>query len=269
VQLLTLSRLRSNQQPGGEYERRLKSTASTKDILRATAFIFARNGSKGIPNKNLRLLQEKPLIAHSIDVALATGVFDRVVVSTDSEQIAALARHYGAETPFIRPSELATDSAPEWLAWQHALRETASLYGLPDVFVSLPATSPFRSARDVITCVERLSAEPIVDIVVTACRSQRNPFFNMARVNGDGLAELLFQSDGSIMRRQDAPRVFDLTTVAYAGRPAFILSANGIWDGRVGLVEIPQERAIDIDTPFDLLVAESIAGKKVVAPDDE
>ena len=231
--------------------------------MRATAFVFARDGSKGVPHKNLRLVQGKPLIAHSIEVALAVGIFDRVIVSTDSEKIASAARYYGAETPFIRPSELANDSAPEWLAWQHALKETGRIYGLPDVFVSLPATSPLRSADDVVKCVERLSATPVVDIVITGCQSQRNPWYNMARINGEGLAELLLQPDGSIMRRQDAPQVFYLTTVAYAANPAFVLSANEIWDGRVGLVEVPRERALDIDTPFDLHLAENILSSRI------
>jgi CMP-N-acetylneuraminic acid synthetase len=232
--------------------------------MKATAFIFARDGSKGIPHKNLHPLQGKPLIAHSINTALAAGIFDRIIVSTDSEEIAAAARCHGAETPFMRPSELATDSAPEWLAWQHALRETAAIYGLPEIFVSLPATSPLRSTGDVIRCVERLSAAPPVDIVVTGCRSQRSPWYNMARIKGDGIAELLLRPPGSIMRRQDAPEVFDLTTVAYAANPAFVLDANEIWDGRVGLVEIPRDRALDIDDPLDLSIAESILSSKMI-----
>lgn len=228
-------------------------------MSRRIAYIFARGGSKGVPGKNLKLLGERPLIAYPIETALASGLFERVLVSTDSEEIAAAARRYGAETPFMRPPELATDTASEWLAWQHALGETERFYGAIDIFVSLPATSPFRNPGDVRRCVERLEAPPAVDIVITGRTAERSPWFNMVRLDNEGLARVVIQPDGQIVRRQDAPQVFDVTTVAYAARPSFILSTTSLWDGRVGLVEIPAERALDIDTPFDFFIAECIA----------
>jgi CMP-N-acetylneuraminic acid synthetase len=224
----------------------------------ATAFVFARGGSKGIPQKNLRLLNGKPLLAYAIETARASSIFQRVIVSTDSEEIAKVARNYGAETPFVRPSELATDESSEWHAWQHALKEASKLYGDSDVFVSLPATAPFRSVQDVINCVDRLVGLPAVDVVITACQAQRNPWYNMVKVDNDGFAVLAAKPENTIVRRQDAPRLFDVATVAYAAKPSFILQANGIWDGRVAVVEIPRERSLDIDTPFDLLIAESL-----------
>lgn len=228
-------------------------------MSRSIAYVFARGGSKGVPGKNLRLLGDRPLLAYPIETALNSGLFERVIVSTDSEDIAAVAREHGAETPFMRPPELATDTAAEWFAWQHALRETERLYGLPDTFVSLPATSPFRTAGDVRRCVERLNADPVPDIVITGRRSERSPWFNMVRLDDEGLARIVIQPDGRIVRRQDAPEVFDVTTVAYAAKPSFVLSANGLWGGRVALVEVPAERALDIDTPFDFFIAECIA----------
>ena len=110
--------------------------------MHATAFIFARGGSKGLPGKNIRLFGGKPLIAWSIQHAQAVKRISRVIVSTNSQQIAALAQQYGVEAPFIRPAELAQDNSPEWLAWQHALnylRETTDM--LPEVMVSVPATA--------------------------------------------------------------------------------------------------------------------------------
>lgn len=228
-------------------------------MSRRIAYVFARGGSKGVPGKNLRLLGGRPLIAFPIETALASGLFERVIVSTDSENIAEVARRYGAETPFVRPAELATDTASEWFAWQHALRETERLYGLPDMFVSLPATSPFRNTGDVRRCVDRLEAQPMVDIVITGRKAERSPWFNMVSLDDEGLARVVIQPDGQIVRRQDAPEVFDVTTVAYAAKPGFILASKGLWDGRVGLVEVPAERALDIDTPFDLFIAECIA----------
>ena len=226
--------------------------------MRCIAYIFARGGSKGIPRKNLQLLGGKPLIAYPIETALATGRFERVIVSTDSEEIAAEAVRFGAETPFIRPSALASDTSSEWLSWQHALRETEAIYGLPDVFVSLPATSPFRNTVDVVRCIDKLFSDPTPDIVITAKRADRSPYFNMVKIDPKGFARLVIASNDKFIRRQDAPDVYDVTTVAYAARTDFILKAKGLWDGNVGLVEIPPERALDIDTPFDFYIAECI-----------
>ena len=227
-------------------------------MSRCFAYIFARGGSKGVPGKNLRQLGGRPLIAYPIATARATGLFERIIVSTDSEEIAEVARSHGAETPFLRPAELATDTASEWLAWQHALRATAELHGLPDIFVSLPATSPFRNTQDVKRCVNQLEQNLDTDIVITAKAADRSPYFNMVCLDGDGHARLVIEPDGKIVRRQDAPAVFDVTTVAYAARPGFILASKGLWDGCVGMVEVPAERALDIDTPFDFFIAECI-----------
>lgn len=228
-------------------------------MSRCFAYVFARGGSKGVPGKNLRKLGDRPLIAYPIETARATGLFERIIVSTDCKDIAEAAVRYGAEVPFLRPAELATDTASEWLAWQHALHMTEAIYGLPDIFVSLPATSPFRNTQDVKRCIERLEANSGIDIVITAKLADRSPYFNMVRLDGEGHAHLVIEPDGKLVRRQDVPVVFDVTTVAYAARPGFILKSNGLWDGGVGMVEVPAERALDIDTLFDFFMAECIA----------
>ena len=123
--------------------------------MKAVAFIFARGGSKGLPGKNIRPLGGKPLIAWSIEHALAIKRIARVIVSTDSEEIAAVARDYGAEVPFIRPAELARDDSPEWLAWRHALNFLRETTGeLPEVMVSVPTTAPLRLALDIENCLD-------------------------------------------------------------------------------------------------------------------
>lgn len=226
--------------------------------MRCIAYVFARGGSKGIPRKNLQILGDRPLIAYPIETALASGLFERVIVSTDDEEIATVANQYGAETPFMRPPELATDTVSEWLSWQHALNQTQKIYGLPDIFVSLPATSPFRNVGDVVKCVERLCNNIATDIVITTKAAERSPYFNMVKQDPAGFVRLVIEPDNKIVRRQDAPKVFDVTTVAYAARPTFILRASEIWNGNVDMVEIPLERALDIDTPFDFYLAQCI-----------
>lgn len=226
---------------------------------RRVAFIFARGGSKGVPNKNIRPLAGKPLIGYPIETALACGCFDDVVVSTDSPEIAAVAREFGASVPFMRPAELATDNASEWQAWRHATHSVEEASGTFDTFVSLPATSPFRNVTDVTACVEILEADPETSIVITGRRSERSPYFNMVRMDEEGYVHVVIPPDQVLVRRQDAPLVYDITTVAYVSRPSFILDADNIWQGHVRMREVPVERALDIDTPHDFFIAECIA----------
>lgn len=222
----------------------------------AIGFIFARGGSKGLPGKNIRPLAGKPLIAHSIARGRASRYIERIIVSTDSAEIAETAKKWGAEAPFLRPAELAQDTSREWQAWQHALtwlRDHGE--ALPEFFVSLPCTAPLGSAEDVDACIERLRDGPF-DLVFTVTAAHRNPYFNMVVIDPAGAARLVNPPNATIYNRQSAPVTYDITTVAYVARPDFILAANGMWDGRVGTVEIPAERALDIDTAHDFRIAE-------------
>ncbi|WLR92416.1 acylneuraminate cytidylyltransferase family protein [Shinella zoogloeoides] len=230
--------------------------------MRSVAFIFARGGSKGVPRKNIRLLDGKPLIAHSIEVGLATPGVETVVVSTDDAEIAEVARAHGAEVPFLRPAELAQDNSPEWLAWRHAVTWFEQERGPFDCFVSLPATSPFRAVEDVTACIERIRQDPATDAVITVTEASRSPYFNMVRLDGEQHAEIVLSSGAGISRRQDVPPVYDITTVAYAVRPRFILTAERLFAGTVSAVLVPVERAADIDTEFDFRLAEAIAAMR-------
>jgi N,N'-diacetyl-8-epilegionaminate cytidylyltransferase len=219
--------------------------------------IFARGGSKGVPRKNLRLLAGKPLIAYSIEAALRCQSINRVIVSTDDEEIAAAAHRFGAEVPFTRPADLATDNAPEWLAWQHAIR---SLEEQPnatkiDVLVSVPTTSPLRKAEDIETCIAAL-LEGEADIVVTVRDAERNPYFNMVTLDEAGFAHLMISPPLPLYTRQSAPKAYDMTTVAYAAKASFVMKSNGLFQGKVKAIVIPQERALDIDTEYDFRLAE-------------
>lgn len=229
---------------------------------RIVAFVFARGGSKGLPRKNLRPLAGKPLIVHAIDTALALPRVDKVVVSTDDVEIAEVARKAGVEVPFLRPRELASDTAPEWLAWQHAIRALRESGETVDIFLSLPPTSPLRLPADVDCCLDALLSSSS-DAVITVRAAERNPYFNMVRQDPDGSMRLAIE--GVFHRRQDAPKLYDITTVAYAARADFILSANRIFDGKVRAVLIPRERALDIDTELDLLIGETLVGRELSA----
>jgi CMP-N-acetylneuraminic acid synthetase len=230
--------------------------------MTAVAFIFARGGSKGLPGKNIRPLAGKPLIAWSIEHARAVKRIERVIVSTDSEEIAAVARDFGAEVPFMRPVELARDDSPEWLAWRHALTFLQETEGvLPDAMLSVPTTAPLRLPIDLENCLDEFSRGD-ADMVITVSEAHRNPWFNMVKQNPDGTVGLIIEPISGIARRQDAPAVFDMATVSYVARPQFVMQQMGTFTGRVRAIKVPVERAIDIDTLFDFELAEFLISRR-------
>jgi N-acylneuraminate cytidylyltransferase len=223
---------------------------------------FARGGSKGIPGKNIRILGGRPLIAHSIQCALSSRYITRQIVSTDCPEIAAVARSWGAEVPFLRPSYLATDTVPERLAWRHAIATMEELDQTRyDILVSVPPTCPLRHPEDIDRCIELLLSSD-ADIVVTATETSGNPYFNMITLDRDGFARLASNPDGLVTRRQDAPTVYGLTAVAYATRRDPVMTTDSYFQGRVKAVIVPQERAIDIDSPLDLEFAEFLLSRR-------
>lgn len=225
------------------------------------AFVFARGGSKGLPRKNVKPLAGTPLIGHAVKTALATRGISRCIVSTDDAEIAETARAFGAEIPFMRPAELATDQASEWLAWRHAISFLKERGEPLDVFVSVPTTAPLRLPDDVEACLADF-AKGGADIVVTVTEARRSPYFNMLTVAEDGRAELVIKPEAEVVRRQAAPKVYDMTTVAYVADPAYILRAKGVLEGRVRAVVIPPERAVDIDTELDFRFAELLMAER-------
>jgi N-acylneuraminate cytidylyltransferase len=226
--------------------------------MKTVAFIFARGGSKGLPGKNTRTIGGKPMIAWSIEQALAVRRIERVIVSTDSDEIATISKQYGAEVPFIRPAHLATDSSPEVLSWRHGLEYLKETTGsMPEVMVSLPATAPLRSITDINNCLDEYEKN-LSDVVITVSDSHRSPYFNMVRQNSDGTYGLVNPPASAINRRQDAPVVYDMATVCYVVNSEFIMSHESIFEGRVSAIHVPIDRAIDVDTLLDFLIAEML-----------
>ncbi len=225
------------------------------------ALICARGGSKGLPGKNTLSLGDKPLIGWSIHMAKKVERISRIIVSTDSKDIANTAKEQGAEVPFIRPDALAQDDSPEWLVWRHALdylleNHSARIDGL----VVIPPTAPLRSVHDVDACLDEFEKGD-VDTVITVSEAHRSPYFNMVVNDEQGYSSLVIMPVNEITRRQNAPLVFDMTTVAYVVRPQFVYDSDGIFSGRVRSVCIPQERALDIDTMLDFKIAECLIKK--------
>ena len=220
------------------------------------AFVFARGGSKGISRKNLQLLDGKPLLAWSIEMGKSIPEVEQIFVSTEDSEIAEVASSFGAKI-IKRPEHLAEDTSPEWLAWQHAIEWVQERLGTFDRFLSLPTTAPLRSTVDVQGCLDLLDES--TDVVITMTPALRSPWFNMVSEGTSGELKLLME--GNHTHRQDTPTVYDMTTVAYVLRPKFAMGHQRLWDGRVKGVVVPNERALDIDTPLDLEIARFLKTK--------
>lgn len=220
------------------------------------AFIFARGGSKGISKKNLQLIDRTPLIGHAIQQGLASRFIDEVIISTDCQEIADVAESYGACVPFLRPKELAGDNSSEILSWQHAIKFFNDYYKInpSEPFVSLPTTSPLRLPVDIDNCIQYYLDHDF-DSVLAISESRRNPFLNMVVKDKKDCIRIVCKNKNNIVRRQDASKVYDVTTLVYVVRPSYILESSTVIGENTGAIVIPTERAIDIDDHFDLLLA--------------
>jgi len=219
--------------------------------------ICARGGSKGVPNKNIREILGKPLIAYTIEQARNNKQIDRVVISTDSKEIVNISKQYGAEAPFLRPAELATDHAPKLPVIQHAVKYYIEELGLkPDYVVDLDPTSPLRTDEDINRCINLITNDSACDSVITGYRSNKNPYFNMIEINNQGYAELSKKARGQISRRQDAPVVYAMNASVYVWKTNILLNQEVINSGKVKIVEMPEGRSIDIDSEIDFKLVE-------------
>jgi len=224
--------------------------------------IPARAGSKGVKNKNLRPLGGIPLIAHAIRIAQGCGVPMRVVVSTDSEEIAEVARAEGAEVPFMRPPELAQDHVAIIPVIQHAMHWFDDQGWRADIVVSLQATAPFTPSSALERGIRRLMGDPGVDsaVAVTLIPSF-HPFRAYSLHQDDVLAPLTEYTSEKYLQRQDRPPAYGFTGGFYIRKRKLL----EVWDGKgfalgaksVGEV-VPEHAAVDINSPVDLLLAESI-----------
>lgn len=198
----------------------------------------------------------KPLIQYSIDIAFQTSCVTKVFVSTDDKDIAEISKSLGAIV-IKRPYELSQDNTPEWLAWKHAINWVNERYGKFNEFISLPATSPLRSVKDVKAAIKKRT-DVGADICVAITSSNHSPFFNMVKFKGHNFVELVNKPIDTIARRQDAPVIFNITTVVYVANVDFIMKNKNIFDGNVTFIEVPKERSIDIDDINDFNFAELI-----------
>ena len=214
----------------------------------------ARGGSKGVPNKNIRLINGRPLIAYSIEQAKKTGLFDYIVVSTDCDDIANVANEYGAEVFFMRSPELSSDFAGKLEVIKDAFVRSERHYKKQfDLLVDIDATSPLRYVTDIVNAV-RLLIDGNYKNIITACESHRSPYFNMVEKDKFGHVRLSKPLPNALLRRQDAPKSFDMNASIYVWERETILNKNTLFLPETGLYVMPAERSFDIDTMLDFKI---------------
>lgn len=234
------------------------------------AVIPARGGSKGLPGKNIRPLMGKPLIAHTILLASTLGPNVRTIVSTDDAGIAAVAREAGGEVPFLRPAELASDTAPMSVVLRHALQTMEVMDRTTyDFLLLLDPTSPTRLASDIADAVERLATNPQLDGVISVSEPTFNPTWVgvKPRTESGHVLQRYFDEGTGIIRRQDVPRFLRINGSFYVWRAEYIHRLETSWfdEGTHGYVEIPESRSFSIDDEGEFLLLEA-AVKAGLAP---
>jgi CMP-N-acetylneuraminic acid synthetase len=211
--------------------------------------IPARGGSKGIPRKNVKPIAGKPLIVWTIEAALRSSLLQAVVVSTDDAEIAAVARHAGAQVPFMRPSVLAQDQTPGLDPVLHALRELPQY----DAVLLLQPTSPLRDTQDIDACL-LLAMHNQAPSVVSVSEPDTHPYWTYQLTEGLGLERLI--DAPAVASRQDLPTVMALNGALYFAEAAWLRrNASFIGKGTLAYV-MPRERSVDLDTALDWKLAE-------------
>ncbi|SFB30274.1 acylneuraminate cytidylyltransferase family protein [Algoriphagus aquimarinus] len=227
------------------------------------ATICCRGGSKGVPNKNLRLMHGIPLIGHTIVQAQQSELIADLIISTDSQQIADTAKEFGAKVPFMRPDDLASDSASKWPVFIHALEFYEKEYGVEvEYLVDLDVTVPLKTPLDIDGAIQLALDNPSTEVVITGYEPERNPYFNMMEIREDGLAEIVKKSEKPIVRRQDAPDVYSLSPAAFVIKKSALYNYPHWSKAPCRIFPIPRERAIDIDSLLDFELVEFLMSKK-------
>ncbi len=229
--------------------------------MRSLVIIPARGGSKGIPRKNIKELNGKPLICHTIDVARGIAPDADICVSTDDAEIVKTVEDYGLKVPFIRPAYLATDTMGTYDVLLHALNFYEEKGEKHDNIILLQCTSPFRTIEDVKGALELYNPE--VDMVVSVKESAANPYYNCFEEDGDGYLKIS-KGDGSFVRRQDVPKAWEYNGAVYVINPESLKKQPiSKFEKKVKYV-MDNLHSLDLDTMFDWKIAELMIKENLI-----
>ena len=226
-------------------------------MIKIPAFIFARGGSKGLKDKNIKKFNGKPLIYWTIKELKKSKFIDSIYLSTDSKKIRNIANKYKIQTPFLRPKNLSKDTSAEIFAWKHFINFLKKENKMPSIFFSCPVTSPLREVSDINNMIN-LFFKKKADTVVGITESHRNPYFNMMKENNRKKLSVVLKSQKKIYNRQNCPVIYDLTTFGFIVKTKNILKNKDILKGNVYGYKVPKKKAIDIDDEQDFKFAEFI-----------
>lgn len=233
--------------------------------MNVLAVIPARGGSKGIRRKNLTTIKGKPLLVYSIEHALRSKLVNRVIVSSDDNEIMDVARRCGAEVPFVRPAELAQDDVLDIPVFQHALtflKETENY--VPDVVVHLRPTAPYRKPVWIDEAIQALLENPTADSVRSVSEPEKHPY-RMFTLDKDGLLDPIMKHKHPIpylLRRQELPKMYFYNCVIDVTKPSTLFGKNSMTGDRIVPYFMEAEDVIDIDTPQDIEIAEYLFRKR-------
>ena len=232
--------------------------------MRRVCTVLARAGSVGVPGKNVRMLGGMPLIVHSIRHARATELFDAIVVSTDDPEVRRIGEDEGVDVIVSRPSEMATSTAGKLPAIRHAVAQAELTTGEKfDIVADLQPTSPLRLPEDILAAVALLEAQRKDVNVVTGCKSQKSPYFDLVEMGTDSFVTLVAHVPHRLLRRQDAPDAFDLNGAVYVWWRDCLETAESAIRERTLLHLMPPERSVDIDTEIDFVLAEVLYARRL------
>jgi N-acylneuraminate cytidylyltransferase len=226
--------------------------------MRDLILIPARGGSKGIPGKNIKILDGRPLIYYTLDAARAVASPENICVSTDSDEIVGAVREYGLDVPFRRPDCLATDSAGSYDVIRHAIEFYERRTTYYDRLLLLQPTSPFRTEAHIMEALSLYG--PGLDMVVSTRIARANPYFTLFEENGDGF--LVPSKPGAFVRRQDCPEVYEYNGAIYIMNVQSLKSGPPVNFSRIRKYVMSDEDSIDIDTNLDWMLAEAVLSGK-------
>lgn len=219
------------------------------------AIIPARSGSKGLKDKNIKLLAGKPLVAYSIEAAQESGIYSHILVSTDSEKYGEIAVQHGAEVPFYRSKENASDSASSWDVVKEVLKRYKELGIEFDMFTLLQPTSPLRSYEDIQNAYQ-LFIDKKAEGIVAVCEMEHSPLWSNTLPENNSLSGFLRKETNK--QRQKLETFYRINGAIYMATVKTFFEDTNLYRENCYAYKMPIERSIDIDTELDFKIAETI-----------
>ena len=224
--------------------------------MKNIAIIPARSGSKGLPDKNIKMLNGKPLLAYSILAAKESGCFDEIFVSTDSEEYAEIAREWGASVPFLRSNENSGDQASSWDVVKEVLNKYSEMGKEFETIALLQPTSPLRTAQDIVNGY-RFMDEKEANVVIGVCEMDHSPLWSNTLPNDFSMSGFV-RDEAKNTPRQNLPTYYRINGALYLVKKDGLDNLTNMYENHCYAYVMPKEHSVDIDTALDFAIAESI-----------